>query len=129
MAISANKNRGDHMKQVLTIILAIGAFATIATANTHADPRHQSALFTAIENQCGSFRNLEITSVVEEQIRVDNGIMDVEFVTTLAGEQRYEQNMFDSYIIVVKSSYADMYDHTTKNWGAYSVNSVTCVLK
>ncbi len=117
------------MKQLLTVLLSTVLLSTIAEAKSQIDQRHQSAMSQAIENSCGYFRNLEVLSVTEEVIRVDQGITDVEYVTTLVGEQRLDQAIFNTYEITVKSKYFDMYDHATQNWGLHSVDSVRCIQK
>lgn len=46
--------------------------------------------------------------------------------TILTGKQRMDQNIYDTFTISVESLYSDMYDHTNKDWGVYSVESVKC---
>ncbi|MCK6593921.1 MAG: hypothetical protein L6Q33_01870 [Bacteriovoracaceae bacterium] len=117
------------MKKLLVVIPFI-AFSTFASlTSTGYEARHVELLKTALDNSCGSFRNLEVLSKDEEIIRVDQGIRDVKYTTVLTGEQRMDQNIFDTYEIVIKSEYSDMYDHVNKDWGVYSVTSVNCVMK
>ena len=115
------------MKKLILIAGLIASQVSFAQIkNSQNTARHQSLIAQAIEQNCGSMRNLtEITQAVEV-IRVDQGITDKKFTTVLTGEQRLDQNMFDTYKIVVQSEYADMYDHNSQDWGAYFVTSVSC---
>lgn len=80
--------------------------------------RHQKAIETAVTNDCGVFKNLVQTASEQEEIRIDQGIRDVRFTTTLIADKNYE--------ISVESYYSDSYDHEARDWGHYSVTSVQC---
>ena len=58
---------------------------------------------------------------MEKVIRIDNGIHDRSYLINLT-----TQNSGDQYQIQVKSLYSDLFDHSSGNWGAYSVQSVHC---
>lgn len=111
----------------LTLVTSKVSYA--ALANSTFELRHQNLIETAIETNCGTMRDLTVVESKEEIIRVDQGITDVNYVTVLTGKQRMDQNIFDTYTITVTSEYADMYDHSTKEWGAYFVSSVKCIMQ
>lgn len=115
----------------LFLILALTStklsFASIADSKY--EERHQLTIEKAITSGCGHFRDLVQVASSEEVIEVDQGIHDVKFKTILSGLQRLDQNIFDRYTITVESQYADMYDHESKNWGVYSVDSVFCQMQ
>lgn len=111
----------------LSVIMSLSLSANVQ--HSELETRHANLMEKALDNACGSFRNLEVVSVEVEEIRVDQGITDKKFTTILTGEQRMDQNIFDQYIIQIESSYSDSYDHENKDWGAYSVESVKCVMK
>ncbi|MEQ1722454.1 MAG: hypothetical protein ABL930_04710 [Pseudobdellovibrio sp.] len=118
------------MKNLLVIISLLATQAAFAQiSNSQNNPRHQAVMVAAIQNNCGYMRDLTQVSQTEEIVRVDNGIQDVRYVTVLSGLQRMDQNIFDQYEITVLSEYADMYDHTAQDWGAYFATTVTCVMK
>lgn len=114
-------------KSFLMLALLISQSSFAAISQSKLEDRHQGLIEEAITNNCGNFRELTQVSSTEEVIVIDQGIRDSRFVTVLSGLQRLDQNIFDQYTITVVSEYADMYDHETKNWGAYSVSSVKCV--
>ncbi len=111
----------------LTLILSQASFAAIAESTY--EVRHNGIIENAITENCGYFRDLTVVEAKSESIRIDNGITDVKFTTVLTGLQRLDQNIFDEFEITVESEYADMYDHSTQNWGAFSVSSVSCKMK
>lgn len=116
------------MKSIfLTIALLTSQVAFAEIKNTNNEARHQALIEAAIQDKCGYFYNLEQYSQTETAVPVDNGIVDIKFSTVLYGELRLDQNMFDGYTITVASEKADMYDHTTGNWGAYSITAVSCI--
>ena len=118
------------MKNLLVIICLLATQAAFAQiSNSQNNPRHQAVMAEAIQNNCGYMRDLTQISQTEEIVRVDNGITDVRYVTLLSGVQRLDQAYFDQYEITVLSEYADMYDHTAQDWGAYFTTSVSCVAK
>lgn len=124
------KYKGDSMKKLL--ILASMFTVQLASAgilNSALEVRHQNLIEKAITENCGSMFNLTELAVTAERIRVDNGITDVKYVSVLTGEQVMDQNIVDTFTITVKSEYGDFYDHSTQNWGAYTVSSVSCVMK
>jgi hypothetical protein len=122
-----NLNKGAFMK-ITTVLLTL-AFSITASAgltNSSYDERHLNLIVDQISVKCGSMVDLNIQSTKEEVIYVDQGITDKKFTTVLTGKQKMDQNIFDTFSIVVESSYSDMYDHTNKDWGFYSVESVNC---
>lgn len=113
----------------LLLALATSQVSFAALTNSSYELRHQDLLEKAIEKNCGTMRDLTVVESKEEIIRVDQGITDVNYVTVLTGKQRMDQNIFDTYTITVTSEYADMYDHSSKEWGAYFVSSVKCIMQ
>jgi hypothetical protein len=88
--------------------------------------RHQSLVLQALEAKCGYVGDVEVISSTVEGIRIDQGIVDQKFTTVLRYKQRLNQMIFDTYEANVVSFLYDHYDHTTGNWGAYSVESISC---
>lgn len=113
------------MKIILTALLLLShtAFASGYEA------RHLEIIKKAIFTNCGHMSDLTQISSSETVIIVDQGIRDVEYVTQFSGVQRIDQGVFDVYKITVNSSFADMYDHSSRNWGVYSVETVKCELE
>lgn len=108
----------------LTLTLSQTSFAYIV--NSKHEARHQSLIEKAIEEQCGQAFNLREESVQTEIIRVDQGIIDKKFETTISGEIIFDQISLP-HTIRVSSEYADMYDHASKDWGVYTVTNVRCI--
>jgi hypothetical protein len=107
------------------MILSQASFAAIIGSDY--DSRHQNVIEKAVKSDCGYLRDLTYVSSKQVVVHVDQGIRDVNFTTILTGVSRIDQGVFDNYKVIVKSNYADMYDHSTANWGAYSVESVQCI--
>lgn len=116
-------------KTLLILALTITNTSFAAIDNSKYEDRHQTTIEEAISKNCGNFRDLVQLESTEEVIVVDQGIRDVKFKTVLSGLQRLDQNIFDRYTITVESNYADMYDHQSKEWGSYSVDSVFCQMQ
>lgn len=118
------------MKTLLSLsFLILSQTSQAALLNSVFEVRHSNSIESAIESHCGSFRNLSVVDSKQEIINVDNGIKDIKFTTILTGLQRLDQNIFDTYKIIVESTYSDMYDHQSQNWGFYSVDSVSCTME
>ena len=115
------------MKKLLVIAaLCASHSAPAAIENSNLEPRHQTLIKNAVYNSCGLSGVVEQTANQEEVIFVDQGIRDVKYTTTLAVKVGVDQYMYDEYSVIVKSEYADMYDHVSKNWGVYSIENVFC---
>jgi hypothetical protein len=100
--------------------------AAYVMTGSNLEVRHQSAVLQALEAKCGYVGNVEVMSSTVEDIRVDQGIVDQKFTTVLRYKQRLNQMIFDTYEANVVSFLYDQYDHSTGNWGAYSVESISC---
>lgn len=115
------------------LVLALSLLATnvsmAAISNSALEKRHQEVIEKAIEKNCGSFRDLTELFTHSTVIHIDQGIQDVKFSSVLTGLQRMDQNIFDSYIINVESEYSDMYDHSSQEWGLYTVSKVNCTME
>ena len=111
----------------LSLITSQASFATILKSSL--ELRHQEVIEAAIEKECGYFADLTELKTDSEKVPVDNGIIDYKYSTLLTGLQRLDQNIFDRYSIVVDSDYSDMYDHSSKNWGVFSVSKVKCTME
>jgi len=112
---------------ILTLTITNVSFATIT--NSKYEDRHQVSIEKAISNSCGQFRDLLQLESNAKIVVVDQGINDVKFQTVLTGLKRLGQNIFDLYTITVESNYSDSYDHDSKEWGTYSVDSVFCQMQ
>lgn len=108
---------------VLTLTLSQVSFAAITGSSL--EKRHANLVEKAINDNCGFFMTLNEVSTKKETIRVDQGITDAKFVTTINGVQKFDQ-FFDKYQITVESEYYDSYDHDAKDWGIYQVSAVKC---
>lgn len=118
------------MKKVLVVLsLALSQVSFAAITGSTLESRHATIVEKAIVENCGYFRDLTELSSKKTLIHVDNGITDAKFTTVLTGLQRLDQNIFDKYTITVESEYADMYDHSAQDWGAFSVTSVNCSME
>lgn len=118
------------MKKMLvafSVVFSQVSFASITDSNYEA--RHLNIIETSIVKNCGNFKSLTQVDSKEKVIVIDQGIRDVQYKTTLIGLKKVDQTIFDEYEIVVESDYADMYDHSSQNWGAYGVTSVSCSMK
>lgn len=115
------------MKTVLLTVALLTSQVTFASIkNSENDSHHQYLMEIAIEQNCGVMRDLTQVSQTEIVTRVDSGIFDRNYTTVINGVKRLDQGIFDTYKITVESERADMFDHTTGNWGSYLVTSVFC---
>ncbi len=115
------------MKTVLLTIALLTSQVTFATIkNSNNEARHQALIEAAIQDKCGSFYDLTQYSQTETSVRIDNGIVDIKFTTVMYGKSALDQYAFDEYKLTVESEKSDMYDHSSGNWGAYSITSVSC---
>lgn len=108
------------MIQSILTALFISFSAQAQIKNSNLETRHQDIVATAVFNQCG-LQALVQVSVQVEQIVIDNGIVDQLFKIELAAK-----NSSGAYRVLVQSLLSDHYDHSTQNWGAYSVQQVQC---
>ena len=111
----------------VALIMSQVSFAQIKNSGNEA--RHQSMIEAAIEKSCGKMLDLTQVAQKEIQVSIDNGITDIKYATLITGSARLDQMYFDKYEITVQSTKADMYDHSTGNWGAYSIDHVSCKQK
>ncbi|EQC50994.1 hypothetical protein [Bacteriovorax sp. DB6_IX] len=109
---------------LLGLLVTTGVNAEIINSNY--EVRLNNAIENAITNECNQMLDLTILSSKIVEDRIDQGITDLKITTTLSGKQRYDQNIFDQYEIVVESEYADAYDHATGEYGWYDIKSVEC---
>lgn len=111
---------------ILSSLFALSVSANLQNANY--EDRHNKLIEKRIDSECGYMKDLELVNFSVKTIRIDQGITDREYTTILTGKQRMDQNIFDTYEIIVESTYSDMYDHANKDWGVYSVESVKCIM-
>lgn len=102
------------------IILFMSLSAQAQIKNSNLETRHQDLVATAVFNKCGLQDLVQLSVEVELNV-VDNGIVDQLFKIELAAE-----NGSGAYRVLVQSLFSDHYDHSTQNWGAYSVQQVQC---
>lgn len=60
----------------------------------------------------------------QTEVRIDNGITDINFTTAIVVRSRIDQNIFEDFNVIVQSLFSDAYDRESKNWGIYSVETV-----
>lgn len=114
----------------LTIIIA--AFAAILTTNLASatiegstyEERHQAAIEKSIYEKCGLSGQLLQVASQQTEVRIDNGNTDINFTTAIIVRSRIDQNIFEDFNVIVQSLFSDAYDHESKNWGVYSVDTV-----
>ncbi len=118
------------MKTLALTLVTLVSTSAFAIGNSNLDKRHQAAIKKAVIEQC-SFRQGTFEEVKTDStpIRVDQGILDYDYVTVLKAVDRVDQGVFDDYIVTVKSHYSDSYDHEARDWGHYYVSSVKCELQ
>jgi hypothetical protein len=117
------------MKTLIALLVVVASQVSVAAINhSNYEDRHQQLIKNAVEQNCGYAFTVEQVNSQEVVDQVDQGIRDVYYTTTLKMTVRIDQGVFDNYTVIVKSQFADMYDHVTKNWGAYSVDNVQCYL-
>lgn len=114
------------MKVLIIALMTLTASAAIKNSNFEA--RHENEIIESITNKCNWMKNLTVTSTKSEEVKVDQGITDVKYTTTLTGKQIYDQNIYDHYEITVVSWLSDDYDHQSQEYGWYNVESVECEL-
>ena len=112
---------------LILILLPLSTFASIS--GSPLSPRHQQVIAEAVYKKCGHGRHLTYVSHTQRDFKVDQGIIDTYFTTELAFMVRVDQGIFDTYKVVVESLYSSHYDHIARQWGAYNVESVTCILQ
>lgn len=115
------------MKTLIALLVVVASQVSVAAINNSGfEDRHQSLIENAVYNHCNISGT--ITQVNNDEIvnRVDQGIRDVYHTTTLKVKVGVDQYQADEYTVIVKSEYADVYDHVTQNWGVYSVQQVFC---
>ena len=117
------------MKTLIALLVVVASQASVAAINySDYEERHQQIIKTAVEQHCGYAGALEQVNSQKVTDRVDQGIEDVYYTTTLKLTVNIDQGVQDTYSVIVKSQLADAYDHNTKNWGIYAVDSVHCYL-
>lgn len=114
------------MKLIFGIILLLSSNAFASIPGSEYEDRHQVLILKGIEANCGRLKNLVQLASVQRIIEVDQGIRDIEYVTTLRGTLKIDQGIFDSYLVTVKSERGDFYDHESQEHGFYSVSQVVC---
>lgn len=115
------------MKLFIILSLIFSQVVSASIQGSSLEQRHQDLIVKEIRFNCGNLKNLEEISNKIELIYVDQGIIDKDFTTHIRGTHQIDQGMFDVYQIHVTSHFGDHYDHSTGNWGSYSVSKVNCV--
>jgi hypothetical protein len=112
---------------VLFLIFTQAALASIPGSDL--EVRHQELIMKAIDNKCGSMFNLKQIKSTAKEIRIDQGIIDFEFITVIEGTLKIDQGFFVDYLVTVKSYYSSSYDHEAQDYGVYSIDDLSCDLK
>lgn len=111
----------------VAMLITTQAFGSIRNSTKEVD--HQVKIADAVWAQCGAHRDLTEVSQVVREDKIDQGITDVYFTTTLNLVVRVDNGVFDHYVATVESLLSDSYDHQAKRWGTYQVLSVSCKMK
>lgn len=117
------------MKTLALILATLIPMSAFAIKNSQLHKRHQEVIKKAVIEKC-SFRRASFVEIKSDAtpIRVDQGILDYNYITTFKVEDRIDQGVKDDYLVTVESHYYDSYDHNDKDWGSYAVSSVKCEL-
>ncbi len=107
-------------------VLASAVFANAQIKNSTLEARHQQLIIEAVAAQCFNTRELTEVQTMKEEYQIDQGIVDITFTTILNYTSRVDNGLFDAYQAEVVSKYHTQYDHSARQWGAYSVESVKC---
>ncbi len=113
---------------VLLVLLA-GSIAQAQIINSNLEARHQALIQKAIAEQCHFKGELSEVGTISKETSIDQGIVDVSFVTILEFTERVDQVIFNKYEATVVSNYYSAYDHDAKDWGLYQIESVRCTMK
>jgi hypothetical protein len=117
------------MKTLIALLVVLASQVSVAAINySDYEDRHQQLIKNAVEQNCGYAGTLEQVNSQKMVNRVDQCIEDVYYTTTLKFTVSIDQGVQDIYNVIVKSELADAYDHNSKNWGIYAINSVHCYL-
>ncbi len=109
----------------LTILATLSVSAFADPRDTNLEKRHMDLIEKAVKEKCSLRRgSVKPISTKVTAHKIDQGITDYSYVTVVEATDRVDQGVTDLYLVEVKSDYADMYDHTNKDWGVYSVLSV-----
>ncbi len=115
------------MKQLLAICILLSQNSFAGIYHSNYETRHLAVIEEAVGRLCGVSTDALIQkSDSAEIIKVDQGITDVAYTTVLETQVRIDQNFFELKKMIVKSNFADMYDHQSKEWGVYSVEGINC---
>lgn len=115
------------MKTLLVVfVLLLSQISSAEIKFSAYDKRHQEAITKAITSNCGINGVVIQLSSLEAPVKVDQGIIDFDFITEIMVRQALDQYQFDEYPVTVYSSYSDHYDHSAQNWGRYQVTKVVC---
>ena len=112
---------------IVALFLTSSAFANVINSQ-YADSFNK-AISSNIAKECGEMEDLTLTSAIETEDHVDQGITDTNYALELTGKQLYDQNIYDTYKISVKASYLDGYDHRTQEDGSYLIDSIECKMQ
>lgn len=118
--------------KIFLAILSLLAFSPVFAGNifnSALPQRAEEAVSNAIQSECGHISSLSLVKMTVEEIPVDQGITDAIIQLTLNGTQKIDQGMFDNYTIKASILYSDLYDHNSKEYGAYHVNALSCELQ
>lgn len=117
------------MKLLSFITLTALSLSALAGGNSELEPRHLKVIERAIKDQC-HLRKITPTKISTEarENRIDQGVIDFDYITYLEVKNEFDQGQYDLYSITVISHYTDAYDHHSRVWGIYSISSVKCDL-
>lgn len=110
---------------ILASLLTFNAFAFRGIEKSNLSPIHQQKIESAILKSCTNLYRYRLIQRDQNVVynRVDQGIVDKYFTTYIEVITRIDQ-IEDHYIVVVKSSISDAYDHQTRDWGIINVESI-----
>jgi hypothetical protein len=112
-----------------SFILLVSLLSSLSSFANSLEPRHSKMIEMAISSECGQMFSLDLINTKSTVLMSDNGNQIIGFISKFEGARRIDQGVFDYLEITVESTYADGYDHSARDWGLFSVDSVRCELK
>ena len=114
------------MKTMIILVSVLASQISFADMrNSKYEVVHQQSIEESVVQACGIAGVLTQESSDQQLVSVDNGVNDIYFTTVLKVSTKMDQFSGEN-TVVVKSVLTDAYNHETKNWGVYSVESVVC---
>ncbi len=115
------------MKKLISalFVLLAGPLSIASVDNSQLVARHQAVIQMAIWNSCKLLGDIQVVSNEVQTERLDSGIEDRYYTTEINLWNKADGHSLEAIRLTVTSRYSDMYDHESRDWGVYSVDSIT----